>query len=214
MQHNITSTFLGIPQEIRMLIYDTLVGNRIGWIRFPLHSSIRCGVVGSLNILLVSKQVHDEAERALRVRTLRIHEVNYFSRNLLSRIPHLISRWASSIEKLSVTCDLNDQLMRNAIERERYTRLSKVMGSLREVIASLPKLRDFSICEKDAPYSPEDPQFEEHIKDIAYRLGLSLTCFNHLTAKCHRPTHLEHRRVVEIRFVKGETSSPMQVCVT
>lgn len=211
MQHSITSTFLGVPQEIRMLIYDILVGNNVGWVQFPLHSSVRWGIVGSLSILRVSKQVYEEAVRALKVRSLRIHEVNYFSRNLLSQIPHLISRWALSIEKLSITCDFNDQFMRNNIERERYIRLSQVMGSLREVIASLPKLRDFTICERDAPCSPEDPQFENHLKDVADRLGLSLTCFNRLTAECHGSTHPEETRVVEINFVKGDINPPAQV---
>ena len=60
----VSPTFLGLPKELRMLIYDILVGNRTYWINFPHDGfSTQNGIIGSLSLLRVNRQVHDEHTR-------------------------------------------------------------------------------------------------------------------------------------------------------
>lgn len=74
-QHTgLVPTFLGIPREIRMLIYDFLLNHKVLRVSAPSSDTIQSGIIGGLAILRVNRQVYEEASQLLRVRVLTINK--------------------------------------------------------------------------------------------------------------------------------------------
>lgn len=70
----VAPTFLGIPHEIRMLIYDFLLHHKVLRVSAPSNGTIQSGIIGGLAILRVNRQIYDEASQLLQVRVLTINK--------------------------------------------------------------------------------------------------------------------------------------------
>lgn len=196
-----------------MIIYDLLVGDRVYWVNFLVHDCIQSGFVGSLNILRVSKQVHSEAQKALRVRTLRIQEFSQRCHHLLPQVPQLIAKWTSFIEKLLVTSQFGDYLIPRNNNSRADLYMIKAMNNLRNIVLSLPKLRNVTISERDASHTPNARQLEQRLREIASQIALPLSRFSCVMAKYERSLDAAKMLVIELKFIEGDSALSVQVCV-
>ncbi|KAK5089431.1 hypothetical protein LTR70_006674 [Exophiala xenobiotica] len=190
-----TPTLLGIPYELRMLIYKLLLGHRTIWISFPpspdneTSNKTESGITGSLKILRINKQIRNEAQRALEVRTLRIKQLGAMNVQKVLRVTQLISRWASTIETLFLSYELLHQYPRSPLK-------PAILRSLQEMMASLTNLRAITFEDKYMLGRPGAFDMEEVAKTRAARLGLPMSLFNHIT------WNLTSKGGIEMRFAK------------
>lgn len=191
-----TPTLLGIPCELRMLIYKLLLGHRTIWISFSPSSGnetsnkIESGITGSLKILCINKQIHSEAQRALEVRTLRIKQLGAMDVNGVLRVTQLISRWASTIETVFLSYGLLDPSPHGSLK-------PSILRSLQEMMASLSNLQAITFEEKYMVDRPRDSEMEALAKTHAARLGPPMSSFNHIT------WNLTSLGGMEIRFARS-----------
>jgi len=172
-----TPSFLGIPGELRTLIYELLVGQRTYWVNFPPTSDnkVNSGIIGSLKILRVSKQIHDEAQKVLRVRTLRINHFSERDFHRVVQVPRLISRWTSMIETVFLSYRSFGGSP-NGLFQQRLLRC------MQEMIASLPRLSAITLEEKYMAARLNHAEVEERAKGYASQLRLPLASLNHITS--------------------------------
>lgn len=104
-RHNNKCGFLGLPQEIRLIIYGILLDDQVCLVRIPGPSALytmKWGIVGSLAILQVNKQVYAEARQMLQIRTIRISQLAMGRTNLLERLPQLLSKYVHMVRSLVI----------------------------------------------------------------------------------------------------------------
>lgn len=65
VEEQTSPSLLGIPLEVRMLIYDFLLSDRVCYIGFPRDHTVRSVIIGSLAILRLNKQIHAETTRTI-----------------------------------------------------------------------------------------------------------------------------------------------------
>lgn len=179
----ISPTFLGLPRELRMLIYDILVGNRTYWINFPHDGcSTQTGVIGSLSLLRVNRQVHDEALRVMRVKTLRVNKFGDVDYRLLTGMPDLFKRWGHTIDHVTIGYYPREfKLMTNSRHEHNTLEDPFLMNNLRLIINHLPKLRSLSITSGDVGAAAL-VELESRFITIARELKESLPDYHHITA--------------------------------
>lgn len=182
-----------------MLVYDLLLGDRVCWINFSWDRTVRSGIIGLLAILRVSKQVHAEARRVLRVRTLRINKFDSFDFPLLPRIPSLISKYSYMIEKLLISFQ-NREFSRLIKQTEGLSCESQLLIGVQEIITCLPKLQSVVLtCDDVSWLGP----YEEWTARLAQVLKEPLRNFDHITATVKEPSRwLLMGAQVEIKFLK------------
>lgn len=161
-----------------MLIYDKLVSDRVFWVNFPHDGSLHSKILGSLAILRVNKQVRVEAQRAMRVRTLRVNKCNMVDVRLFCRIPRLISHWASTIE--SVLVGYHQFEFNALIGRNDHVRQERLLSALKEVILQLPKLIALTLICDNLPGHSQDRELEGNFSSFSKDLSISLPLFNRI----------------------------------
>lgn len=177
-------SFLGIPCELRMLIYDLLVGDRVFWINFTRDGLLQSRLLGSLAIMRVNKQVRDEAQQALRVRTLRVNKFDKIDVKLFSRIPRIVSRWAPTIE--TVLIEYSPFGIDGPQARRDELRMDRLLTGLNSVLPRLPRLVELTItCDILDEYS-RDRELELQFLEFSKALSISLSQFNRI--------HIEMKR--------------------
>ncbi|KAK5947678.1 hypothetical protein PMZ80_001832 [Knufia obscura] len=209
-----TPTFLGIPCELRMLIYEFLIGDRTFWINFAptAGNQIQSGIIGSLKVLRLSKQIHDETHKILKVRTLRINQFSETDFHKFGRVRELISGWTSTIEVVVVSYRLIDIIDRTPNDLFQPT----VLRGLQEIV-SMPNLRAITFEEKYMEVRLGDVELEERAKAYAVRLGLRIAAFQHISATAKKTLEHEMRRrywTVEMKFVKCSTAIDASVTLS
>lgn len=171
-------SFLGVPSEIRMLIYDKLVNDRVFWVNFPHDGSLHSRILGSLAILRVNKQVRAEAKRVLRVRTLRVNKCNMVDVRLFPRIPRIISHWTSTIE--SVLVGYHQYEFNALIGRSDRVRQERLLSALKEIILHLPKLVALTLTCNNLPGRSQDRELEGTISAFSKDLSALLPLLNRI----------------------------------
>lgn len=204
----ITPTFLGIPSELRMLVYDVLLGDRAFWFVFPGDQSCQSGILGSLAVLSVSRTVYEEARRALRVRTLRINKFREPEYKLLSKIPYRSAKHARTIENLFVGY-LPGQFDTMTKRTEHNSERTMLLENLQNVIRGLPRLTSVTITCDDARYQ-QSQDLEGRVTILAAELRCVMRDFDHITATIKEvPVRSGRDWHAQIRFLrytdKGES---------
>lgn len=171
-------SFLGVPGEIRMLIYDKLVNDRVFWVSFPHDGCLHSRILGSLAILRVNRQVRAEAKRVLRVRTLRVNKCNMVDVKLFPRIPRIISHWTSTIE--SVLVGYHQYEFNALIGRSDRVRQERLLSALKEIILHLPKLVALNLTCNNLPGRSQDRELEGAISTFSKDLSASLPQLNRI----------------------------------
>lgn len=161
-----------------MLIYDKLVSDRVFWVNFPHDGSLHSKVLGSLAILRVNKQVRVEAQRAMRVRTLRVNKCNLVDVRLFCRIPRLISAWASTIQRVLV--GYREFEFNALIGRHDHVRQKHLLDALKEIILHLPKLDALTLICDNLPGDSQDRELEGNFSTFSKNLTESLPLFNRI----------------------------------
>lgn len=203
-------SFMDVPREIRMLIYDKLVGDRVFWVNFPHDGSLQSRILGSLAILRVNKQVRVEAQRALRVRTLRVNKCNMVDVNLFSRVPRIISVWAATIE--SALVGYHSYEFNALIGRSDHSRRDRVLAGLQDVVVHLPKLAALTVTCDNLPGRSNDRELGGFFLRFSQNLCASLPLFNRIRVFTKDVTTLngESELEVEIKLLKATPAIPRQ----
>lgn len=175
-------TFLGVPQEIRMLVYDLLLGDRAFWLVFPHDRTCRSGILGNLDILHTCKQVHREAKRVLRIRTLRINKFHDVDYGLLEKVPQLISQHSRTIESFFIGYGRGSfDALSGRGSSEADNNLLK--GNLRDIVAGLPNLQSIVLtCDDALSVGHPTGEIEDQVRQIVRDLQEVLPEFDHITA--------------------------------
>lgn len=166
-----------------MLIYDKLVGDRVFWVDFPQDGSLHYRVLGSPAILRVSKQVRDEAQRAVKVRTLRVNKFKLSNAKLLLRIPSIVSRWAPTIRNLLI--GYRQFEFDALLGRGDGIRPDRLLTGLKHVLVHLPNLVTVTITCDDLPFQ-RDQELENQASKFSQDLLTSLPHFNRIQLQMRR----------------------------
>lgn len=171
-------SFMGVPSEIRLSIYDKLVNDRVFWVSFPHDGCLHSKILGSLAILRVNRQVRAEAKRVLRVRTLRVNKCNMVDVRLFPRIPRIISQWKSTIE--SVLVGYHQYEFNALIGRSDRVRQERLLSALKEVILHLPKLVALTLTCNNLSGRSQDRELEGAVSAFSKDLSVSLPLLNRI----------------------------------
>lgn len=167
-----------------MLIYDKLVGDRVFWINFPHDGSLHFRVLGSPAIMRVNKQVNEEAQRAVKVRTLRMNKITMADVKLLSRIPKVVSHWVPTID--SVRMAYRHFEFEGMLGRSSEFRSDRLLAGLKQILGHLPNLVTATITCDDLPFNPDDQDLERQLSSFSKRLIAFLPQLNHIQIRTER----------------------------
>ena len=142
---------------------------------FQSKGGIRVSVAGSLSILRVNRQLHDEYSEVLGVTNVRIVTSIFAGTDLQQKLSALTSRWAPSIKALVVY-----HFARSVDENMIWWRERCTVFTLQNLIATLPVLEEVTFAEFYLPYSPTLTPFENCILDFGHRVGMVLVNRNRM----------------------------------
>lgn len=178
-----------------MLIYDKLVGERVFWINFPHDGSLHSKVLGSPAIMRVSKQVNEEAQRAVKVRTLRVNKFHTADVKLLSRIPKVVSHWKSTIDSVLIAYRCFE--FEAMLGRTRGLRPDGFLTGLKQVLGHLPELVTVSITCGDLLLNTHDQDLDRQLSSFSKKLIAFLPQLNRIQIQIKRKKNWAVSREVE-----------------
>lgn len=215
-----SSPFLRLPQEIRLRIYDVLNDDATVNIdcgsRFPAQSS--CNSL--LSIAHVSKQLHHEAMRALKFRTLHLSSLPSPDQYCFQRLLGLVKKWGQGIERLVLDVvdrqDVSKGHMVDGDGADNSSHIREILEKLRSIVSLTPDIVELTIAFTGSMpcLAAQESQVDELSQLIGMHLDLPPKYFNKIRARVSKDvvSFLQGGRwKMELTFSKEGTDNRLKV---